>query len=202
MSRCNSTWCCCAKQKRCVLNVLQLPYKSILMLFIILFHCNQSLLQIVLGTLFLSECDKHQTFQPLRYRPLYLCLSVWSHVYHAPHLVNINYIWLLHIGKSIFNSEELLITPWVLESLCILISGSLLSWFMCFPTFSILLQILHSLFVLVFFLLYWSHYLTTVMYSMIENLTLNCCYYTPEYNDDIPVRQLFCTGYLYACNRR
>ena len=105
-------------------------------------------------------------------------------------------------GKPILNSEEFLLLPWVLEPLCSLISGPSLSWLMCLPPFSIFLQLLCSLFVLVFFLLSLAYALPTLLSTMLETLTSNCFYCLLKFNDDIPVRQLCCTVYLYACNRR
>ena len=105
-------------------------------------------------------------------------------------------------GKSILNSEELLPLPWVLEPLCSLISGPLLSWLLCFPPFSILLQLLRSLFVICLFLLYWVHDLPYLLFDLLKTLILHCFFWLLECNDDSPTRQLYCTLYLYACNRR
>ena len=105
------------------------------------------------------------------------------------------------VGKYIINSEELLIFPRVLETLWNLIYVTSLSWLMCFTPFSILLQILHSLFVLVFSLLYWDHALPTFLYDMLETLTLHFCYFIFECNDDIPVRNIFCNVHIYAYNK-
>ena len=106
------------------------------------------------------------------------------------------------VGKSIINSEEFLLLPWVLETSCSFIYGPSLSLLMCLPPFSILLQLLCPLFVLVFFLLSLSHALPTLISALLENLTLHCCYCILECNNDIHIRQLCCTIYIYACNRR
>ena len=105
------------------------------------------------------------------------------------------------VGKSILNSEEFLLLPWVLEPLCGLISGPSLSLLMCLTPFSIFLQLLCSLFILFFFLLSWAHAITTLMSDLLENLTLHF-YCLFECNDDSPVRQLRCIVYLYSCSRR
>ena len=77
------------------------------------------------------------------------------------------------VGKSILNSKELFLLPWFLEPLCSLIPGPSLSLLMCLPPLSIFLQLLCSLFVLVFFLLSWYHALATLMSDLLENLTLH-----------------------------
>ena len=105
------------------------------------------------------------------------------------------------VGKSILDSEELFLLPWVLEPLYSLISVPSLSWLVCFPPFYIFLQLLCSLFVIVLFLLSLSHSLPTLLSALIETLTLNCCYCLLECNDDIPVRHIWCTFYSYAYNR-
>ena len=105
------------------------------------------------------------------------------------------------VGKSILNSEEFLLLPWVLEPLRRLISGPSLSWLMYLPPFDTFFQLLRSFFVLVFFLLSWSHALPNLMYSLLETLTLYCCYCLLECNDGSYIRQLWCAVYLYACNR-
>ena len=89
----------------------------------------------------------------------------------------------------------------IIEPMWSLIYSSSLIWLTCLPPFYILLQILHWLFVLVFFLVYWSHDLTIILYGMLENLSLCCFYCLLECNTDRPVRKLCCTGYLDAYNR-
>ena len=106
------------------------------------------------------------------------------------------------VGKSILNSKELLPLPWFLEPLFILISSPSLSWLMCLPRFFIFLQLLRSVFLLVLFLLYWAHALPYLLSDMFETLTLHCFYCILGYNYYIPVKQLWCTVYIYACNRR
>ena len=59
-------------------------------------------------------------------------------------------------------------------------SSSLL---VCLSFFSQLLHLLHSLFVLVFFCLYWSHDTTILVYSLIETLNLYFCLCVLEYNN-------------------
>ena len=73
---------------------------------------------------------------------------------------------------------------------------------MCFTPFYIFLQLLHSLFVLVLFLLSWSHSLPTLLSDMLKTLTLHCCYCLLKCNYLRPVIHLCCTVYLYVCNRR
>ena len=105
------------------------------------------------------------------------------------------------VGKYILNSKELLILHWVLEPLCILISGTSLSWLVCLPLLYIFLQLLRSFFVLIFFLLFWSHSLATLLSDMLETVTLYFIYCIFECNDDITIIHLFCTVYIYAYSR-
>ena len=77
------------------------------------------------------------------------------------------------VEKPILNSKELLLLPWVPGPPLSLIYGPSLSLLMCLPPFSILLQLLCSFFVLVFFLLYWAHYPPTLLSDLIETLTLH-----------------------------
>ena len=100
------------------------------------------------------------------------------------------------VGKSILNSKELLLLPWVLELMCSLISVPSLSWLVCLRPFSILLQLLRSLFVLVLFLSYWAHSLPTLLSDLLETLTLHCCYCLLECNYYSPVRHLWCNNNL------
>ena len=136
------------------------------------------------------------------------CLILWIYVWvygimdkMSPPLLISSISDFYIIKKSILNSKELLLLPWVLETLRSLISGPSLSWLMCLPPFYIFLQLLCSLFVLVFFLLSWGQSLPTLLYDLLETLTLHCCCFLLECNDDSPVRQLCCTVYLYACYR-
>ena len=136
----------------------------------------------------------------------YIVLRIFVWVYRVvdtmlPPLLILSISDFSIVGKSILNSEELLPLPGVLDPLCILISGASLSWLVCLTPFSIFLQLLRSLFVLVFFLLSWAHDLTSILSDLLETLTLQCCHCLLECNDDIPVRHLCCTVYLYACNR-
>ena len=77
------------------------------------------------------------------------------------------------VGKSILNSKEFLLLPWVLEPLRSLIYVPSLSLLMCFPPFYILLQKLCSLFVLVLLLLSLAHALPTLLYDLFETLTMH-----------------------------
>ena len=52
--------------------------------------------------------------------------------------------------KSMINSKEFLLLSWDLEAMFSLIYGPSISWLMCGPPFYILLQLLCSLFVLIF----------------------------------------------------
>ena len=104
--------------------------------------------------------------------------------------------------KQILNRKELLILPWVLEPLSSFISGPSLSWLICLPHFYIFLQLLCSLFMIVFFLLYLSHSLLTLLSDFLKTLTLHFCYFLLRWNYDIPVRQICCTVYIYAYYRR
>ena len=133
---------------------------------------------------------------------LWICVRVNGVMDKMPPLLLISSISNFSIvEKSIINNEELLLLPWVLEPLCSLISGPSLRWLMYSSPFSILLQLLSSFFVLVFFLLSWSHALLAFPYTMLETLTLHCCHCLFECNDYIPVRQIWCTVYIYACKR-
>ena len=130
---------------------------------------------------------------------VYECMGSWI---KCPPLVDIEYIWLLHCWKIHSQQQGILahtLSPWTPVHFDIWFS---LSWLICLPPFSIFLQLLRSLFVLVFFLLYWSHDIPSLLYAILETLTLHCCYCVFECNDDSPVRQICYTVYLYACNRR
>ena len=136
---------------------------------------------------------------------LILRICVWVYGFMDtmfPHLLILVTYDFYIVGKSIINSEESLILPWGLEPLCSLISGLLLSWLTCLPSFSVFLQLSCSLFLIVFFLLFWSRSLPTLLSNLLETLTLHFCYCLLECNYDIPVRQLWCSVYLYACNSR
>ena len=134
---------------------------------------------------------------------LRICVGVYGVMDTIPPPFLISNISDLSIAwKYILNSAELLILPWVLEPLCSLISGPWLRKSMCLPSFSIFLQLLCSLFVLVFFLLSWDHSLPNLLSTLLSALTLYCCYLPLEYNDDRFVRKLCCTVYLDAYNRR
>ena len=133
---------------------------------------------------------------------LWICVWVYGVMDTMPPPLPISSISEFSIfGKSILNREELFLLHWFLEPLYSLISGPSLSWLMCLPPFSILLQLLCSLFVIVFFLLSWVHALPTLMSDLIETLTSHCRYCLLECNDDNPVRKLCCTVYIYACDR-
>ena len=135
----------------------------------------------------------------LSFGSLYECMGSWI---KSPFPLLISSISDFCIfGKSILDSKELLLLPWVLELLSSLIYVPSLSWFFL-PPFSIFLQLLCLLFVIVFFLLSWSNSLPTLLYALLETLTLYFCYCILECNDDIPVRQIYCTVYLYSCKRR
>ena len=58
---------------------------------------------------------------------------------------------------------------------------------MCLPLFSPFLYLLHLLFVLVFFLFYWSHDLNIFVSTMLETLTFHWCYCILECNNVRPV---------------
>ena len=132
---------------------------------------------------------------------LRICVWVYGFIDTMfPHLLILSIFDFSIVGKSIHNSKELFLFPWLFEPLYILISWPSLSVFMCFNPFHIFLQLLCSLFVLVFFLLYWAHALKTLLSDILETLTLYCCYCIFEYSDDSPVRQLCCTVYIYAYN--
>ena len=79
--------------------------------------------------------------------------------------------------------------------------GPFLSWLVCLPHFSPLINLLHSLSVLVLSLLSQDHTHPIIMPDMTENLTLYCCYFLLRFNNGIPYRQIFCTGYLHSYNR-
>ena len=137
------------------------------------------------------------------------CLVLWIYVWvHGvmdtifPPLLISSISDFYIVKKSILNSKQFLPLPLVPEPLCSLISVPSLSWLIYLPPFSIFLQILCSFFVIVLFLLSWDHALPYLMSTLLENLTLYFCYSLLEWNDDSPVRQLWCTVYLYACNRR
>ena len=114
---------------------------------------------------------------------------------NIPPFVYLNYIWLLGVGKPILNSEEFLHlpSPESLNTLCSLIYGPTLSSSMCLSPFYLYLQLFHPLFVLVLFLSSWSRDIS-ILLSMFESLTFYNSYYILECIDDIPVRQLYCTG--------
>ena len=115
-----------------------------------------------------------------------------------PHLLISSISEFSVVGKSILSSKKFLLLPWYLEPLFSLISRPLLSWFMCLPPFSIFFQLFRSLFVLVFLLVSWSHALPILLISdLLEILTFHCCYFYFEWNDDNPIRQLWCTVYAY-----
>ena len=124
----------------------------------------------------------------LSFRSMSECMRLWI---KFPPFLSWLYLTYIYIGKPIINSEELLILPWFLEPL----------WLMCLPPLSIIIQLFHSLFVLGFFMLSWYHSRPTLLYNLLENLTLNYLYFILEFNDDIPFRQIWCTGYLFAYSR-
>ena len=122
---------------------------------------------------------------PLWSCPSDLCQSVPGCGYNVLPFVDLQYIRLLDVGKLILNSEEFLHLP-SLESfkpLCSLIYGPTLHWLMCLSTFSLYLQLFHSLFVLIFFLSYWARDLP-ILLSVFESLTLYRYYYLLEFSDN------------------
>ena len=91
--------------------------------------------------------------------------------------------------KSMINSKEFLLLSWDLEAMFSLIHGPSISWLMCGPPFYILLQLLCSLFVHIF-LLSWAHAIPTLLYALIETLTLHCCYCFLEWSYESPIIQI------------
>ena len=144
-----------------------------------------------------------QIFQAVSFQPHWSCLldmcqSVLHHGYNVPFFVYIKYIQIIDARKYIINIKEFLILSWFLECLCALISCPSLSWFMSLPPFSLFLQLTHSLFVLVFLLLYLYHASSIHISAMFETFTLNCFHCLLGCSDDIPVRHIFCIGYLFS----
>ena len=105
------------------------------------------------------------------------------------------------LGNPLSIARNFFLLPWVLEPLSSLICGLSLSLLVCLHPFSIFLHLLCSFSVLFFFLLSWAHYIPTILYALLQNLSFYCCYCLLECNGEIPVRQLCCNVYLYVCNR-
>ena len=138
------------------------------------------------------------SLQPHWYCHLDMCQSVIYHGYNVPFFVDSKYIQIIYLGKYIINIKEFLLLSWLLEPLCNLIYCPSLSWFMCLPPFSLFLHLTHSLFVLVFLLLYLYYALSIHISTMFEPFTFDCFHYPLGCSDDIPVRHIFCTGYLFS----
>ena len=110
-----------------------------------------------------------------------------------PRVPNGGRLWLTCIVSSGTTSDLIHLTS--------SLHGSLLILLMRLPTFSPFLHLLHSLFVLVFFVLSWAYALQILVSTLLENLTLHCCYCVLEWNNVSPFRQLCFTGYLHSYNR-
>ena len=144
-------------------------------------------------------CSQYHSNQSCRVP--HICVRVyWLMEKMNPSPVDLEYIWLLHVGTSIINRKEFLLLLWFLEHLCSLIYDPSLSLLMYFTPYSIFLQPLHLLFLLVFFLLSWTNARPNFLSILLEIFTLYCCYCILEGNEDIPVKHPFFTGHLFAYN--